>query len=50
LSGTRLEGADLRGAAVEGSSLAVAVLSGARVDVDIALAYAAAMGLRIEFG
>ncbi len=47
-TGTRLDDADLRGATVDPSLWRTASLAGARVDVDQALAYALAHGLRLQ--
>jgi uncharacterized protein YjbI with pentapeptide repeats len=46
--GTRLDDADLRGATVDPSLWRTASLVGARIDVDQALAYALAHGLRLQ--
>lgn len=48
LLGTRLEGADLRGTRLDADSLVQARLAGALVDLDTAIAFAAAHGLRVE--
>jgi len=49
-TGARLDGADLRGATVDPSLWTTASLSGARVDVDQAVAFALAHGLRLDGG
>ncbi len=41
----KLEGADLRGAAVDANGLRQAKLAGALIDIDQAIAFAAAYGL-----
>jgi uncharacterized protein YjbI with pentapeptide repeats len=45
---TRLEDADLRGAIVDPSLWTTASLAGARIDIEQALTYAAAHGLRLD--
>ena len=47
LRGTRLDGADLRGARIDPTRCARPALAGATVDLETALAFAAAHGLRI---
>lgn len=47
---TRLDNADLRGSKVDADGLVQAATRGATVDVELALAYAAAHGLKIDFG
>jgi uncharacterized protein YjbI with pentapeptide repeats len=47
-TGTRLEDADLRGAVVDPSLWTTASLAGSRIDIEQALAYAAAHGLRMD--
>jgi uncharacterized protein YjbI with pentapeptide repeats len=47
-TGTRLDDADLRGAVVDPSLWTTASLAGARIDIEQALAYAAAHGLRMD--
>ena len=49
-TGARLDGADLRGATVDPSLWTTASLAGARVDVDQAVAFALAHGLRLDGG
>jgi uncharacterized protein YjbI with pentapeptide repeats len=48
LLGTKLSGADLRGAKLDGNGYVQAQLAGARVDLQMAVAYAAAHGLLVE--
>jgi uncharacterized protein YjbI with pentapeptide repeats len=48
LRGTRLDGADLRGARLDPDALRLARLTGATVDLETALAFATAHGLRIS--
>jgi hypothetical protein len=43
-----LEDADLRGARLDANALVQARLAGARIDVDTAIAFAAAHGLRVD--
>jgi uncharacterized protein YjbI with pentapeptide repeats len=50
LLGARLEGADLRGARLDADALVQARLIGARIDVDTAIRFAAANGLRVDLG
>jgi hypothetical protein len=45
-----LEGADLRGARPDADGLVQARLAGALVDVDTAIAFTVAHGLRVELG
>jgi uncharacterized protein YjbI with pentapeptide repeats len=47
-TGTRLDDADLRGAIVDPSLWTTASLTRARIDIEQALAYAAAHGLRLD--
>jgi hypothetical protein len=49
-TGTRFDDADLRGAIVDPSLWITATLSGARVDVPQAMAFALAHGLRLDAG
>ena len=49
-TGTRLDDADLRGAVVDPSLWTTASLTRARIDIEQALAYAAAHGLRLDAG
>jgi uncharacterized protein YjbI with pentapeptide repeats len=49
-TGTRLDDADLRGAIVDPSLWTTATLTRARIDIEQALAYAAAHGLRLDAG
>ncbi|ORV89932.1 hypothetical protein AWC11_13055 [Mycobacterium interjectum] len=49
-TGARLDDADLRGATVDPSVWRTAALPGARVDVDQAVAFALAHGLRLDAG
>ena len=50
LLGARLEGADLREARLDADALVQARLAGARIDIDTAIAFAAAHGLRVDVG
>jgi uncharacterized protein YjbI with pentapeptide repeats len=47
-TGTRLDDADLRGAIVDPSLWTTASLAGARIDIEQALTYAVAHGLRLD--
>ena len=47
-TGTRLDDADLRGATVDPSLWTTASLAGARIDIEQALTYAVAHGLRLD--
>ncbi len=47
-TGTRMDDADLRGATVDPSLWTTASLTRARIDIEQALAYAAAHGLRFD--
>ncbi len=47
-AGARLDGADLRGATVDPSLWQTASLTGARVDIGQAVAFAQAHGIRVE--
>jgi uncharacterized protein YjbI with pentapeptide repeats len=49
-TGTRMDDADLRGATVDPSLWTTASLTRARIDIEQALAYAAAHGLRLDSG
>jgi uncharacterized protein YjbI with pentapeptide repeats len=49
-TGTRLDDADLRGAIVDPSLWTTASLAGARIDIEQALTYAVAHGLRLDGG
>jgi uncharacterized protein YjbI with pentapeptide repeats len=46
--GARLENADLRGARLDADALVQAHMAGARIDVNTAIRYAAANGLRVD--
>lgn len=48
LLGARLDGADLRGAALDADALVQARLTGAWVDIETAIAFAAAHGLQVD--
>ena len=48
LTGTKLTGCDLRGARIDANGYAQAILRGARVDLEMAVSYAAANGLIID--
>ena len=48
--GTRMDEADLRGATVDASLWTTASLTRTRIDIEQALAYAAAHGLRLDGG
>ncbi|WP_172827674.1 pentapeptide repeat-containing protein, partial [Mycobacterium colombiense] len=49
-AGTRLDDADLRGSTMDPALWTTASLAGARVDVDQAVAFALAHGLRLDSG
>jgi uncharacterized protein YjbI with pentapeptide repeats len=49
-TGTRLDEADLRGAIVDATLWTTASLTGTRIDIDQALTYAVAHGLRLDGG